>query len=933
MGWVSFLGYLKLFLYCHIKKQMDKFPDGIQFKYPWRDYQQRVLDQLETYLSNKHLHVVAPPGSGKTVLGLEVAIRINKPTLILAPTLAIKNQWIHRLCELFLNTSEVPEWISRDIRNPSFLTVVTYQGLHTACRDLSPEIAENEEEEEMELIDHQEESNSAENASFLDEIVNGLKEAGIKTIVVDEAHHLKNEWWRTLTSVKERLSPKIIGLTATPPFDVGPNEWRRYIELNGPVDAEIAVPELILAGDLCPHQDFVNLSLPTVMETLVLNDFRKNANAVFESLNNDHSLIEAFKNHPLWTDPYEYLEWIYENFEYYISILRFLKYNGQEVSKDHKKIIVDGKQLNSGFDFESMELLLDYFLYKDNTHFNEYSERKNQIRTQLRRAGMLERRRINFRENNSVVQLLTGSIAKLDSISQITHFEYGQKGISLRLVILTDYIRREFLVSSDSNELELNKIGAIPIFEHLRRQNEKGIKLGVLTGSVVIIPATALSELNLKCKKLGLEELNSNPLAFDNDYVLLTLNNSHRSKIVHLITYIFQRGQIEVLIGTKALLGQGWDAPAINSLILASFVGSFVLSNQMRGRAIRVNPNELNKTANIWHLATVDPTVDNGGRDLEMLRRRFRSFVGLSYDASPIIQNGFGRLEIPREIISRMEVDEINQDIFQYASERDQLKARWDIALKKGIQLVEEIKVPYKGNEDFTSAKRFHFFKTLKFLFANLVILLIITFSYTMEYITHLSRFHHQIQDIIPYVIFPLLFILITLAYPSYRYLRLYLNHRDLTKDFDKITKSLLYSLIEIGEVKTRPSQIAIKTSIDQFGSISCHMEGTSKHEQSVFITALMEVAEKIDNPRYLIIRQSVLHGLFQQKDYHAVPTIFGRNKQLAEVFEKNWRKYVGSCKLVFSRTPEGRRALLNARVKSLTSKIDKMIEQEEKWM
>ena len=86
----------------------------IKFKYSWRDYQQRVLDELEFHLEDAHLNVVAPPGSGKTVLGLEVMLRINEPTLILAPTLAIRNQWKDRFIELFLDNKEV-DWISMDI--------------------------------------------------------------------------------------------------------------------------------------------------------------------------------------------------------------------------------------------------------------------------------------------------------------------------------------------------------------------------------------------------------------------------------------------------------------------------------------------------------------------------------------------------------------------------------------------------------------------------------------------------------------------------------------------------------------------------------------------------------------------------------------------------------------------------------------------------
>lgn len=76
---------------------------------------------------------------------------------------------------------------------------------------------------------------------------------------------------------------------------------------------------------------------------------------------------------------------------------------------------------------------------------------------------------------------------------------------------------------------------------------------------------------------------------------------------VALLTEMFEKGFINILIGTKSLLGEGWDSPCINSLILASFVGSFMLSNQMRGRAIRVDRNNSHKVLNIWHLVTVLP--------------------------------------------------------------------------------------------------------------------------------------------------------------------------------------------------------------------------------------------------------------------------------------------------------------------------------------
>src|SRR5206468_2779489 len=67
----------------------DRLPasvfDRMQFKGQWRDYQQRVLDQLDSLLADERLHVVAAPGSGKTVLGLEIMRRLGRPALILAP--------------------------------------------------------------------------------------------------------------------------------------------------------------------------------------------------------------------------------------------------------------------------------------------------------------------------------------------------------------------------------------------------------------------------------------------------------------------------------------------------------------------------------------------------------------------------------------------------------------------------------------------------------------------------------------------------------------------------------------------------------------------------------------------------------------------------------------------------------------------------------
>lgn len=115
---------------------MRRFPDDISFIPPWRRYQRRVLENLDRHLENRHLHLVAPPGSGKTVLGLEVMLRVNKPTIILAPTLTIKEQWLQRFLELFLKTNEKPEWISTHIKQPALAEEFEMEGRKTVSSAL-----------------------------------------------------------------------------------------------------------------------------------------------------------------------------------------------------------------------------------------------------------------------------------------------------------------------------------------------------------------------------------------------------------------------------------------------------------------------------------------------------------------------------------------------------------------------------------------------------------------------------------------------------------------------------------------------------------------------------------------------------------------------------------------------------------------------------
>ena len=654
---------------------------NVNFKGKFRDYQQRVLDNANKYLKDGKINIVAAPGSGKTVLGLELIRRLASPCIILSPTTAIRQQWGERFKDLFLdNAEDFSSLFSNDLHNITLINSITYQALYTAVDKIS-----TTEDVDIDCSDV--------------DIFATMREFGIKTVCLDEAHHLKNEWQKALEKFISALDKdvKIISLTATPPYDSEGSEWSRYMNICGEIDEEIFVPELVGQNTLCPHQDYIYFNYPTESEIESFRTHKERALLAVEELGK----LDLFSGVCQSLNAEQDYEVLFTDAKQYIALVTLLKYYGFEINK---KLIreLTAKRGLPFFKMQYAETAIQFLLNGELIT----EEQKTEIVSILKDHSVYEKKKVTLDLNERLKRALISSVGKLESIKRIASNEVSAMGERLRMLVLTDYIKKENLSKIASAE-EFNSVNIVSIFETLRRAN-LNVSIGVLSGSLVILPKSIdLSDIKHKKEDIA-----------DTDYCTVEFAGAlHRG--VDYVGKLFEKGKIQILIGTKSLLGEGWDSPCINSLILASFVGSFVLSNQMRGRAIRIDKNDPEKSANIWHLVTVEPEYlfkdkaterisaylkedykELHSYDYDILKRRFDSFMGPNYTTGTI-ESGIERITLIKPPYDKNGIEKTNKEMLKLSSKRGEVKNKWrgevaDGSFVVGVEteIPKEVRIP-----------------------------------------------------------------------------------------------------------------------------------------------------------------------------------------------------------------------------------------------
>lgn len=883
----------------------------LKFKYPWRPYQRRVLDAIDHHLDDNKLHIVAAPGAGKTTLGLEVFRLLKRNALVLSPTRVIRDQWLSRLSD-FCDVDDIEslDWVSRDIDEPLVLTSVTYQALYAK---LTYKVDKNPPQ------DLEEEFSEKIKTIALKKFITKLTKNKIQVIIMDEAHHLRAEWWRAIDKVLQALPDLIlVSLTATPPYDSEGHEWSKYEQLCGPIDEEISVPELVKTGTLCPHQDFIWAVNVSATEKKQIKDYDDRVSFLCRTLFDDNTFNQVVLEHP-WLTQHADTNAIIKQPYIAIALLSFMKAKNLEIPQYLFVLLDLNLKEIPDFGRHQWQILIEAVLFSNSfVHQDQAKKFVEQLKKQLRSTELLHKRQLSLVRSRRIERSLSLSAAKIDACINIHKIEYRFRKNNLRQVILTDYIRDE-MVSAETKIGKVN-LGAWPIYREMVVASNIPEQIGMLTGRLCLIHKDRIDKLLSYCedKKVTAKPFHGNQTFYQVSGPLNQLTTAFTELLID--------GEIKVLIGTRSLLGEGWDAPVVNSLILASSVGSFMLTNQMRGRAIRIDKKVANKVSSIWHLVAIDTESQSGQRDYYNLINRFETFVGLSEKAATI-ESGFERLKatgLDYLLLSDFKHKAISTNNWQMIRrfrKREQLNQRWQQALT--IDHSARI-IPSVRSKPLPKIRHFHFKRTLSHLLVQIVTLLFFVITAAI-YTSRSATLSVWV------ILLGTLGVLLYKLPQTIRIMRTFLDHLPVDGALKQIGIALCRSLCETNLITVPFDKLSINSIQHDDGSFYLALSGGSFYESSLFADCLAEILAPIDNPRYLITRSGKVYGQ-KRDDYHAVPLKLAVKKQYAETFHQAWTQYVGPSELIYTRQPAGRKQLLKAKMQAFSSVFSNETKRLDRW-
>ena len=900
----------------------SELPDfgSIAFNGKLRPSQVAAVSVIEPQLDihGKHLHIVAPPGSGKTVLGLYVwANLVRKPTLVLSPNSAIQAQWAARTDLFDLDGKE--EYVSTDAKKPGLLTSLTYQSITMPKRggeqldqvaiELWSEslIAKGETVDEESAIAWIEDL-QIKNKKYYDErlsvyrkkvrddfskhgnalwtlhessrkTLERLKKIGIGMIILDECHHLLHHWGRVLTEVREFFDdPIVLGLTATPPDfqHYEEEDAKRYQEFFGDIDYEVPVPALVRDSNLAPYQDLAFFVRPSQNEL----NYVAQVDEEFQTLLNDLHQISDYPNATLPID-----KWVFNALDERKSPggkreewNQFVKRNAGFANAGRAFLLNSIGSLPQGVPFPPDHLLNSYqnklaILRPVLDRYVRHGLRRSESELDHEKAHLVTQRlrmlgtqitESGIRPCASPVgRIMAYASTKAKAISTILSSEMQALGGDIRAVIITDF-EKTSATTLVEGVMDDEVGGAVAAFRQaVECDNVDLLNPILMTGSTVLVDDD-LAEEFLAAANNWIDERD----------LAITLIDEVRGRYHEIIgkgkdwiprhyslmiTEFFQLGLTKCLIGTRGLLGEGWDASRINVLIDLTTVTTSMSINQLRGRSIRLDKEWPEKVANNWDIVCLAEEFTNGFSDYERFKKKHKQLYGVCDDGA--IEKGVGHVHAafteaePEGVSEGMSV--FNEDMLRRSRNRSHVRSLWGIGqpfhAKPTVAVEAYLSVGSGGGFSFGDEKT----------------------PWTDESLVQ------------------------------------------------AISLSIVNSLIHLGMI----SRNCRADGGDRGGGwVRLHLENATEQESALFSSCLEEVLGPMEKPRYVISRSSkfitdtwlskimpeIIAKFFRPVEerlvmYHTVPKVLAASAEKAEIFQRYWNEFVSPSELFYARSKEGK--------------------------
>ena len=256
------------------------------------------------------------------------------------------------------------------------------------------------------------------------------------------------------------------------------------------------------------------------------------------------------------------------------------------------------------------------------------------------------------------------------------------------------------------------------------------------------------------------------------------------------------------------------------------------------------------------------------------------------------------------------------------AAKRDDTNNKWDTSLKKNFKAVEEITIPREV-------------VIPPFAYINVFGLIL----YGLFDSAALAGFSVSISSLISSVrladskgllaaTLVMIMMIIVMAIFSFflgKLIRLAVTHSSPKKNMTFIAKALLNTLQYCNFISDR----AILNIMGNDLFIGISLKEASRFEQNLFNEAINEMFSPIDNPRYLLILEKKGHLKYEQS--YSCPSILGKKKAMVDLFATNLIGKVGTFKVIYTRSDEGRNLILKCRKRSILNENDRMLKKAMK--